>query len=178
MAIRLDRAECGFNGILPVPPAWGIAKNPIQPKSGIFMHVCGVPSNYENGLFSGLIGYGITTGHAFDLWDRPGEFEFSKSTEGALMDLPRPFYVLPVDWRQKRPALMPVEPKVPVFEESGLQEISTPEANSHKDSPGFPCRVGRTRGCASEPVDVLDGTGPFARSTRVLRHRHLGSGNQ
>jgi hypothetical protein len=93
--------SCVNNSFIPVPKEWDIMENPIQPPAGIFVHLAGMPTNFDNELDCGLVGYGITNGHAFNLLERLNEYEMSDED---LDRLPQnEFYVLPVDWVQTRP---------------------------------------------------------------------------
>ena len=65
---------CLNNGLLPVPSAWDIENHPIPPGSGIFVYLSNLPANYGDEQTSGLVGYGITSDHAFDLWPKLGEY--------------------------------------------------------------------------------------------------------
>jgi len=99
--LTLTWSECLSNGLLPLPGRSDAPDYPLPVGSGIFVHLCSIPSNCENGLFDGLVGYGLTTDHAFDLRPCQAAFEMTDSTHGIIRGWPGKFWVLPMRWVQK-----------------------------------------------------------------------------
>jgi hypothetical protein len=117
-----DWESCVNNGIIPVPESWNVEKNQIPPGSGIFVYLAGLPDNYGDEPGSGLVGYGITSDVAFDLWPKRNQYELS---DQALkqMDGEGKFHVLPVDWVQTRFGSDPAPPRFPLPPTWNLSQI-------------------------------------------------------
>jgi hypothetical protein len=128
----LDWSECHSNGLLPIPRSWNILQQPIPTHSGVFVHLLGLDVHFEDESQSGLLGYGITQGPAFDLWSMPREFEFGKETQGQLNESDGPCWVLPVKWLQKRHIGTHVRIEEPLDREFGLHCIKRSEAAAYK----------------------------------------------
>ena len=93
--------SCINNNFIPVPASWNIKENPIAPGSGIFVYLAGMPTNYDHELNCGLVGYGVTTGEAFDILPEIRQYELHpEDFDRAPKD---EFFVLPVDWVRVRP---------------------------------------------------------------------------
>ncbi len=58
--LPLNWQNCMDNRFVPVFEEWNIKNNPIAPRSGIFVSVSGIQTNFDDELDSGLVGYGIS----------------------------------------------------------------------------------------------------------------------
>jgi hypothetical protein len=113
--LPLNWENCMFNRWVPIPEEWDIENNPIAPRSGVFVSLTGIQTNFEHELDSGLVGYGITNDAAFDLIPRLGKYELN--TEDFRRMRKDKFFVVPVDWVWIRPDNdpAPISVWVPTF---------------------------------------------------------------